>query len=229
MAAGCFAMHGGDAETGANRHWCRREDRRCAPRLVAHRRRQRNVPRHARLGRSECRLFGAGLAGQCEAEFGLRRHAEFAAHGVAEFYVKRRRLACVVQERPVKATTISADIADGIAAGAVGEPRRRRPKRGHRFDVLRAGEIERRRHAEVAGVAPICLPARVQSDFDSGARPLVVGRFDGRAGDEPRRGVKVSSPTAKRPAPTRRTAAEQQYRPPQSLFAELSCHAWIAL
>ena len=78
MSTGCFAMHRGDADLGT-----------CAAAVGGTGdRAKRHMPRHARFGRSECGLFGAGLTGQCKGKVGLRRHAEFAANRVAKFYVE---------------------------------------------------------------------------------------------------------------------------------------------
>src|SRR5262249_239014 len=56
----------------------------------------------------------------------------------------------------------AAEVTDRVATGTVGKYFRRRPEHCHRFYVLRAGEIERRRDAGIAGIAPISMPAGVE-------------------------------------------------------------------
>ncbi len=59
------------------------------------------------------------------------------------------------------------DITDRVAAIAVEKPLRRWPEHGYRSDVLGAAEIERRRHAGVAGIAPIGFPAGIEPNFEA--------------------------------------------------------------
>ena len=67
------------------------------------------------------------------------------------------------------------------------------------FDILRLREIEARRHAGIARIAPIGLPSRLQLDLDAGAQDAPIARraaCDQRGSSE----RDVTRPRARRPA-----------------------------
>src|SRR5712671_1125984 len=63
-----------------------------------------------------------------------------------------------------------------MAARAVVELHRRRPQNRHRFDIVRLGEIETRRHAGIAGRAPIGFPSRLQLERDTAEQHPTAAR-----------------------------------------------------
>ena len=81
-------------------------------------------------------------------------------------------------------------IAERVAAGAVVEFHRRRPQNRHGLDIFRFGEIEARRHAGIAGRAPVGLPAGLQLEGDAAEQD----RAAARARQQPDRGVPVALP-----------------------------------
>ena len=78
----------------------------------------RDAARHAQLFLFQRRLFGA-VAGQRQFERRFGRHAQIAADGVVELQMQRRMF-CRVLLHDAQRQHDPADIADGIAAGAVG-------------------------------------------------------------------------------------------------------------
>ena len=142
------------------------------PARAACRRRPRGAPRGptARLvtdrGGRGTRASAAAIAASCAAlassasvKLGLGRHAELLADGVVELEPERHWLACVLRG-DVQRQNDLARVADGCSAGAVVEPHRRRIEHGHRLDVVGGGEVEHRRHAGVARIAPVGFPSR---------------------------------------------------------------------
>jgi hypothetical protein len=85
-------------------------------------------------------------------------------------------------------------VAQRLTAGAIVELLRRRPQYGDRIDIVGFGKIEPRRHAGIAGVAPIGMPARGELDGDAAEHHRAAARAShqpqlGVAIDLPRRGI----------------------------------------
>ena len=149
----------------------------------------------------------------------LRPARRGSAHRIAELQVQRGRLGGIVRNDAQRQHDVAV-IADRVAARAVGEPRRRRPQHGHRFHILRAGKIERRRHAGIAGIAPIGLPAACRAEFR--CRPAATPR---RPTAALRRRSAAPPRAAPRPTPKRPARAPCRVcrggRWPQSLIGDL--------
>ncbi len=125
--------------------------------------------RGTRIPPSRCACVLGAVAVERKLQLGLRRDAQISADRIAELEMQRRLFRRILR-RDLQRQDDVIDIADRVAAGAVGKSLRRRPQHGGRFHIVGAGKIEGRRHAGIAGIAPIGLPARIELDLDAGAQ-----------------------------------------------------------
>ena len=153
---------------------------------------ERDAPRHANFRLLNRCVFGA-VAVERKLQIGLDRDAKISADGIAELEMQRRLFRHVFSS-DLQRQDDMIDIADRIAAGAVGETLRRRPQHGGGFHIIGPGKIESRRNAGIAGIAPIGLPARIKLDLYSRAHQLRAGCFGHRPGDQSHRGMRLLIP-----------------------------------
>src|SRR5262245_10989603 len=127
---------------------------------------QHGLFRNPRLGRGEGSVLRRRAAGQHEFGLSFRRHAQRLAHRIVELETQLDRFRAILRHDRKRQDDV-AGISNRDQVVFRDGPRRR-PQHVDGLDVLRSGKVEARRHAGVAGIAPIGVPATLESDLDAG-------------------------------------------------------------
>src|SRR6516162_3546965 len=140
---------------------------------------QQSLFRHPRLRRGEGSVLRRRAAGQHEIGLSFGRHAQRLAHRIVKLETQLHRSRAILRHDRKRQDDVAGIsnrdqvvFRDGL---------RRGPQHVDGLDVLRSRKVEARRHAGVAGIAPIGVPAALESDLDAGADGFARHR---RAGDE---------------------------------------------
>jgi hypothetical protein len=103
----------------------------------------------------------------------LCRHAKLLADGVVDREAQNDRFAAVLRQNSERQNDVI-----GVTqhhGSLFGNATGCRPQHVHGIDIFRLREVKARRHAGIAGIAPICVPARLEADFDAGANGRIEG------------------------------------------------------